>query len=40
MAILYKNFRASLVNSLPLIILYYLSISEIDTHLLLDAKKL
>ena len=32
MAILYKNFRASLVNSLPLIILYYLSISEIDTH--------
>jgi len=32
MAILYKNLRASVVNSLPLIILYYLSISEIDTH--------
>tara|TARA_B100000886_G_scaffold306794_1_gene239370 strand:- start:2085 stop:2603 length:519 start_codon:yes stop_codon:yes gene_type:complete len=32
MAILYKNLRASIVNSLPLIILYYLSISEIDTH--------
>ena len=32
MAILYKNFRASIVNSLPLLILYYLSISEIDTH--------
>ena len=32
MAILYKNFRAKIVNSLPLIILYYLSISEIDTH--------
>ena len=31
MAILYKNFRAGLVNSFPLIILYYLSISEIDT---------
>ena len=32
MAILYKNFRASVINSLPLLILYYLSISEIDTH--------
>ena len=32
MAILYKNFRASIVNSLPLLILYYLSISEIDTN--------
>ena len=32
MAILYKNLRASVVNSIPLIILYYLSISEIDTH--------
>ena len=32
MAILYKNLRASVANSFPLIILYYLSISEIDTH--------
>tara|TARA_A100001011_G_scaffold340717_1_gene373079 strand:- start:4879 stop:5397 length:519 start_codon:yes stop_codon:yes gene_type:complete len=32
MAIIYKNLRANVVNSLPLIILYYLSISEIDTH--------
>ena len=32
MAILYKNFRASVINSLPLLTLYYLSISEIDTH--------
>ena len=32
MAILYKNLRASIINSLPLITLYYLSISEIDTH--------
>ena len=32
MAILYKNLRASVANSIPLIILYYLSISEIDTH--------
>ena len=32
MAIIYKNFRASVVNILPLLILYYLSISEIDTH--------
>jgi cell shape-determining protein MreD len=32
MAIIYKNFRASVVNLLPLLILYYLSISEIDTH--------
>ena len=32
MAIIYKNFRASIVNLLPLLILYYFSISEIDTH--------
>ena len=32
MAIIYKNFREHIVNVLPLIILYYLSISEIDTH--------
>ena len=33
MAILYKNLRSNIVNLLPLIILYYLSlISEIDTH--------
>ena len=32
MAIIYKNLRSSLINSFPLIILYYLSISEIDTH--------
>ncbi len=32
MAIIYKNLRASTVNLFPLIILYYLSISEIDTH--------
>ena len=32
MAILYKNLRASVINSFPLITLYYLSISEIDTH--------
>ena len=32
MAILYKNLRSSLINSFPLITLYYLSISEIDTH--------
>ena len=32
MAILYKNFRSSIINSFPLITLYYLSISEIDTH--------
>ena len=32
MAILYRNLRANIVNSLPLLILYYLSISEIDTH--------
>ena len=32
MAILYKNFRTGIINSLPLIMLYYLSISEIDTH--------
>ena len=31
MAILYKNVRANVVNLLPLIVLYYLSISEIDT---------
>ena len=32
MAILYKNLRASIVNLFPLIVLYYLSLSEIDTH--------
>ena len=32
MAILYKNLRHSIINSFPLITLYYLSISEIDTH--------
>ena len=32
MAILYKNLRFSIINSIPLITLYYLSISEIDTH--------
>ena len=32
MAILYKNLRYSVINSFPLITLYYLSISEIDTH--------
>ncbi len=32
MAILYKNLKYSIINSFPLIILYYLSISEIDTH--------
>ena len=32
MAILYKNIRANIINSFPLIILYYLSISEMDTH--------
>jgi len=31
-ALLYKNFWRGLVNSGPIIILYYLSISEIDTH--------
>ena len=32
MAILYKNLRSSIINSIPLITLYYLSISEIATH--------
>ena len=32
MAILYKNLRSNIINSFPLITLYYLSISEIDTH--------
>ena len=32
MAILYKNLKSNIINSLPLIVLYYLSISEIDTH--------
>ena len=32
MAILYKNLRANITNLFPLIILYYLSLSEIDTH--------
>ena len=31
MAILYKNFRRNVVNSGPLLLLYYISISEIDT---------
>ena len=31
MALLYKNFKVSLINSAPLLLLYYLSISEIDT---------
>ena len=31
MAILYKNLRYSIINSFPLITLYYLSISELDT---------
>ena len=32
MAILYKNLRSSIINSFPLLTLYYLSISEIDTY--------
>jgi|TARA_B110000438_G_C15309659_1_gene434819 rod shape-determining protein MreD len=32
MAILYRNFLSSLINSGPLIFLYFLSISEVDTH--------
>ena len=32
MAILYKNFRRNVVNSGPLLLLYYISISEIDTY--------
>ena len=32
MAIIYKNLRVNIINLFPLIILYYLSISEIDTH--------
>ena len=32
MANLYKNLKANIVNTLPLRILYYWSISEIDTH--------
>ena len=31
MAILYKNFRRNVVNAGPLLLLYYISISEIDT---------
>ena len=31
MAILYKNFRRNVINAGPLILLYYISISEIDT---------
>ena len=31
MAVIYKNFRSVVLNSGPLILLYYLSISEIDT---------
>ena len=32
MAYMYKSIKSKLFNSIPLIILYYLSISEIDTH--------
>ena len=32
MAIIYKNFKISLLNIAPLFLLYYLSISEVDTH--------
>ena len=32
MAILNKNLKSSIINSFPLITLYYLSISEIDSH--------
>ena len=32
MAILYKNLRINFINLFPLITLYYLSISELDTH--------
>ena len=32
MAIIYKNLKINVVNLFPLIALYYLSISEIDTH--------
>ena len=31
MAVIYKNYRSVVLNSGPLILLYYLSISEIDT---------
>ena len=31
MALLFKNFKSSIINSAPLLLLYYLSISEIDT---------
>ena len=32
MTILYKNLRVNFINLFPLITLYYLSISELDTH--------
>ena len=32
MAILFKNFRLNILNLGPLILLYYISISEIDTY--------
>ena len=32
MALIYKNIQASIINTIPLIVLYFLSISEIDTH--------
>ena len=32
MAILYKSLRANITNLFPLIVLYYISLSEIDTH--------
>ena len=32
MAYMYKSIKSKLFNSIPLVILYYLSISEIDTH--------
>ena len=31
MAIIFKNFRSKLINSVPIIFLYFLSITEIDT---------
>ena len=31
MAVIYKNFKTSFINFIPLLLLYYLSLSEIDT---------
>ena len=31
MAIFYKNFRRGFINSAPLLLLYFLSITELDT---------